>query len=999
MSRDQVFGLLRNLKWFVVLSLVFSAILSLPAQIVELYRISYADLKFLNLVLLWLTLLLVGSLIWFGSAMVVLESRARLSGKPTRMFNWTARFAPIVLGALPLIAGAAGHFGAIPLRLGEADAKLNEIYNAPGSAFDKFDASLAISVGQSLHRSGYAVLFLTLLAACLWYAVGKGHAAEPSYVQRFRSRSFLLGTIGLILATTAIFAVGPTGFAGALGPFVVLALFAVCITAFCTYASLITVRSRMPWLPLFLGLAVVLSWIDCNDNHGIRTLDGPAPASGLDSATSEFTRWLSLRPDRDQFSKDYPVYVVAARGGGIYAAYQSAIFLARLQDLCPAFRHHLFAISGVSGGSIGASVFSSALATVAQKEAGETACPKIASYLERQSPLGAAIETPGPNERYVRQALSADLLSPLIASTLFGDFLQRFIFRPVGPLDRARALEYSLESATRSGATAGPLEQPFMAHWLADGSRPALLLNATDAASGRRVVFSPFTFGREANGDNVDSLSFFQSLKPPDGGPPNSGPINVPLSTAAFVSARFPWVSPAASVTAKDPSSPGIDKMRLVDGGYFENSGVDTAMDLIDSLRGTIAEINKSADDAPDGAAKPSPRVSIKLIVLGGGSYPERTSFSFGEMLEPIKALLNTRDSRAYIAINRAARALSAQSFAIDVHGTQETSIVRNLRLASLSNPYYPLPLGWTMSDKTREIIEKQSGRFWDCEAGRDFTQSDRSGATADCIQVLLAHELDETVDLAAHEIAIENHYRELGDARQDVPSRLDIRAISRCYADGSGLPVKSFQVHALQALLREWDHHPELTDLRQLAYVLATAAYESWDFRMLSENLVYRNATRLTSVFRIPQDEAPRFVNNPEGLANRIYSGKMGNTEPADGWRYRGRGMIQLTGRGNYQKYAALIGEPLEEEPDLLFNASVASRVTFALFFGGGVNKLTSYFNDAQDDWEGARAVVAGRAPAQILRQQAKPILTTGKRLLACLRAAQPQETPAKLK
>ncbi|WP_404516269.1 hypothetical protein [Bradyrhizobium ottawaense] len=211
MSRDQVFGLLRNLKWFVVLSLVFSAILSLPAQIVELYRISYADLKFLNLVLLWLTLLLVGSLIWFGSAMVVLESRARLSGKPTRMFNWTARFAPIVLGALPLIAGAAGHFGAIPLRLGEADAKLNEIYNAPGSAFDKFDASLAISVGQSLHRSGYAVLFLTLLAACLWYAVGKGHAADPSYVQRFRSRSFLLGTIGLILATTAIFAVGPTG--------------------------------------------------------------------------------------------------------------------------------------------------------------------------------------------------------------------------------------------------------------------------------------------------------------------------------------------------------------------------------------------------------------------------------------------------------------------------------------------------------------------------------------------------------------------------------------------------------------------------------------------------------------------------------------------------------------------------------------------------------------------------------------------------------------------
>lgn len=999
MSRDQVFELLRHLKWFVALSLVFSAILSLPAQVIELYRISYADLKVLNLASLYLTLLLVGGLIWFGSSMVVLESRAQLATKPTRMFDWTARLAPVLLGILPLIASAIGHFSAIPLRLGEADAKLNEIYNTPGGAFDKFDASLAISVGQSLHRSGYAVLFLTLLAACCWYAVGKGHAADPSFVQRFRGWRFLLGTIGLIIATTAIFAVGPTEFAGTLGPFVILALFAVCVAAFCTYASLMTVRSRLPWLPLFLGLAILLSWIDCNDNHGIRTLDGPAPASGLDSATSEFTRWLSLRPDRDQFGKDYPVYVVAARGGGIYAAYQSAIFLARLQDLCPAFRHHLFAISGVSGGSIGASVFSSALASVPQKDSGETACPKIASYLERQSPLDATIETPGPNEQYVRQALSADLLSPLIASTLFGDFLQRFIFRPVGPLDRARALEFSLESATRSGAIPGPLEQPFMAHWHASGSRPALLLNATDAASGRRVVFSPFTFGREANGDNVDSLSFFQSLRPSDDRPASSGPINVALSTAAFVSARFPWVSPAASVTAKDPPSSGIDKMRLVDGGYFENSGVDTAMDLIDSLRGTIAEINKSADDAPDGAAKPNSRVSIKLIVLGGGSYPERTSFGFGEMLEPIKALLNTRDSRGYIAINRAARALSTQSFVIDVHGTQETSIVRNLRLASLSNPYYPLPLGWTMSDKTREIIEKQSGRFWDCEAGRDFTQSDRSGATADCIQVLLAHELDETIDLAAHEIAVENHYRELGDARRDVPSRLDIRAISRCYADGSGLPVKSFQVRALQSLVGEWDHHPELTDLRQLAYVLATAAYETWDFRISSENLVYRNAARLTSVFRIPQDEAPQFVNNPEGLANRIYRDKMGNTEPADGWLYRGRGMIQLTGRNNYHKYGALIGEPLEDEPDLLFNASVASRVTFAFFFGGGLNKLAPYFNDAQEDWEGARKVVAGRLPEQMLRQQTKPILLTGKRLLSCLRAAQPPETPDKPK
>ena len=57
----------------------------------------------------------------------------------------------------------------------------------------------------------------------------------------------------------------------------------------------------------------------------------------------------------------YPVFVVSAQGGGLYAAYNTATFLARLIDLCPGFRRHLFAISSVSGGSVGAAVFASAL--------------------------------------------------------------------------------------------------------------------------------------------------------------------------------------------------------------------------------------------------------------------------------------------------------------------------------------------------------------------------------------------------------------------------------------------------------------------------------------------------------------------------------------------------------------------------------------------------------------------------------------------------------------
>ena len=53
----------------------------------------------------------------------------------------------------------------------------------------------------------------------------------------------------------------------------------------------------------------------------------------------------------------YPVYIIAAEGGGIYAAHHAAVWLSRMQDICPSFAQHIFAISGISGGSVGGSVF------------------------------------------------------------------------------------------------------------------------------------------------------------------------------------------------------------------------------------------------------------------------------------------------------------------------------------------------------------------------------------------------------------------------------------------------------------------------------------------------------------------------------------------------------------------------------------------------------------------------------------------------------------------
>src|SRR5262249_53572571 len=147
------------------------------------------------------------------------------------------------------------------------------------------------------------------------------------------------------------------------------------------------------------------------------------------NAADEFKNWLEKRPDKENYRDSaYPVYVVSAQGGGMYAAYQTAIFLARLQDLCPSFRHHLFAISSVSGGSVGSATFVAALRALDkslleisdedQDEARRIAagsfdpCPSITAF-QSSAILPSNPERPGPLERAVGRALRDDFISPL----------------------------------------------------------------------------------------------------------------------------------------------------------------------------------------------------------------------------------------------------------------------------------------------------------------------------------------------------------------------------------------------------------------------------------------------------------------------------------------------------------------------------------------------------------------------------------------------------------
>jgi putative chitinase len=119
-------------------------------------------------------------------------------------------------------------------------------------------------------------------------------------------------------------------------------------------------------------------------------------------------------------------------------------------------------------------------------------------------------------------------------------------------------------------------------------------------------------------------------------------------------------------------------------------------------------------------------------------------------------------------------------------------------------------------------------------------------------------------------------------------------------------------------------------TPLRQAAFI-AQVAYESQGFSRFVENLNYR-ADRLLDVFGkyFTDSEAQEFAHQPEKIANRVYANRLGNSDEAsgDGWRYRGRGFIQLTGKDNYREAGKYLHLDLVGQPELVEGLEVGARV-----------------------------------------------------------------------
>lgn len=526
------------------------------------------------------------------------------------------------------------------------------------------------SCGHQLSLYAAAAAILVVAAA-----IGRRQWRRPD-VARFetgaecslsRWRTIVLLMV-LVLALTLAVTTAPRLVALLLGPVAAVALFCLFLLAFLSFFNRLYARTGIP-VVLCLALAAALwSWLEWNDNHRLRTLPATNPGPAL-AARDAFQQWLALRADIWEFvdrGGPYPVYIVAAEGGGMYAAVHTAATLGRLQDSCPRFAQHVFALSGVSGGSVGSALFAAAASQSAKNEK-DLACEALS-------------KDSGAFQAVAEKFFDNDFLTPLILGALFPDLLQLFLPFPVYPFDRARLLESIFEAAWARAVPSGPnpWQASFRSLWHPKGATPALVLNTTVTSSGGREFIAPFQF-------NIRTA--FQS------GNFVGAEIDLPLSTAAGASARFPWVTPAATI------GKGANKIQVVDGGYFENSAIETAHDLIRMLLGS----GRHPNEATFQVEGRSVTVAFRLVSIRGINIPPFLTLS-GEVLGPIRTLLAARENRGTVAFWNAFGSLCPDCL---FDRMKPNDAVRTQVLGFRTEP---LPLGWFIGATNRKRIWSNVG-------------------------------------------------------------------------------------------------------------------------------------------------------------------------------------------------------------------------------------------------------------------------------------------------
>lgn len=681
-----ILSVARLAKFSIIVSIIGSLAILLPDQSLEALRVAAEDATALDgsrtlrpLALLATAAIYVSLMSWYWARVLLYlnqPSAINLSGAR----GWAARNLPRLCGVAPLVAVSFAFYRASDPRITQKGASQRLLIWIFG----------AMLVGSALL---YVLFYVRSRFIKRPTSITPGAMRITIRGLSFVSKFVLVLTI---LLGILLFIVFSTSAGQSARWFGTASVVLIALGSWIPFGSVLVHfgrLTRVPFLALLLVAALLFSIFDLNDNHIIRhqhVARQPLPPT----FSHAFAEWLNNRADLHEYDT-YPVFIVSAEGGGLRAAYFTAIVLASIQDRCPRFAQHTFVISGVSGGSLGAAVFTGLAARSAPNEPG--------------LPCELNSEETGEMLTKADAVLSRDFLSPVLGAALYPDLAQRFLPFPIYSFDRALALEEGLEQSWKEATGGNEFGQPFAKLWedFPRRAAPALFLNTTRVETGDRMVISNL-YPIDERFNNLSNLS---DIDPS---------ITVPLSTATFLSARFPIVTPAGFIPiGRDANGDWVGKHRYVDGGYFENSGAATLYDILAVMQ------------APDGTQKPSympivirignslkPQVKYEVTPTGGANTQQvtitsnpagrvqYTSQGLGEVLSPIRTLLNTREARGETAIKQLNTAITTLQ-----DGGKPSEFIE----FQLFENEVALPLGWLLSRQAREEMKRQLGQAAKC--------------------------------------------------------------------------------------------------------------------------------------------------------------------------------------------------------------------------------------------------------------------------------------------
>jgi len=577
--------------------------------------------------------------------------------RPRFHSKFAEKHVPRLLGIAPILIVSCGFFV----------AACSYDWKAPAKSWLYFFAGLCAVLAITF--------YILLVVRRKW--IGAAPQEQVKHVTQLGRATIVAVSMMLIVSVLffILFAADPVRVPQWLGMGTILFLAAASWVAVGSLFVYLGGRWQFPVITILILLALLFSY--WNDNHVIRT--APLQEVGRLDVLKSFEKWHDLVEKNYPAETKHPLYIVATEGGGIRAAYWTAIVLGALQDSNQNFAPHLFAISGVSGGSLGAVVFDALLAEPAR----------------------------GSFQENAHKILGQDFLSPALASMLYPDLVQRFIPFPIFYFDRGRSLEMGWEKAWRgtmgNDRFAGSfvdLWKPGLREWM-----PALFLNGTSVEKGNRII----TSNLRVTNSFLDADDAAERLASHSLGATEAA-CHIPLSTAAHMSARFTFVSPAGRFP---------DGSHIVDGGYFENSGATTAYEIATRIKDwcafkKIANVDVKIIMISNNPRKPSIAPAKPAPEPPG---PKRTrpavvSGQFmSELTAPLFTLLNTRDARgtyAQKAIGREQRRFKAGVVLAPAEAESSQQLTKDIVYFKLRDTQVPLPLGWMLSAGAARTIREQ---------------------------------------------------------------------------------------------------------------------------------------------------------------------------------------------------------------------------------------------------------------------------------------------------